>query len=234
MAQRINNTRARLIEPTRVAEGFLIVDPGDAWSWGTFLGGGVFVLILCGVSLPIGVGLWVNVLTGAGSGVVQWVPLLVTTIFAVVGIAGLVWGIRWLLLIARLKPGELILPQYPLRLGESCRIRYRRQLRSGSTRRRGKVTAQLICYEWVQYRQGTDTKTATHTLWEETFSTWEVDTGIRQVDYETQIQVAAEMPPSFEARSNQIRWEVRVKLDLPGIAKDASHFRFKVIPEEVA
>lgn len=233
MATRIKTTTG-FSEPTRTVEGFLLIDPGDVWSWSRFLTGGGFLLVWCGISFSVFSVFLINFLSGQGGNFNQLLPLLVTGIFALVGMVGLIWGIRLLLVIVRLKPGELVLPQYPLRLGDACRVHYRRQLRSGSTQRKGKITAQLICYEWVQYRQGTDTKTATHTLWEETFPLNEVDRGTRRVEYDAQIHIAPHNPPSFSARSNQIRWEMRVNLDLPGVAKDASHFRLQVVPEVIA
>lgn len=220
-----------LQEPQRVPEGFLLVDRGDAWSWVTFLFGVIFLLIWCGVSFPIFIGLLTEILLNP---LLDWaliIPLLFVGIFVVIGIGGIVWGIRWMLTIARLHPGELILPRYPLCMGETCRIKYRRQLRNHAMNQPGKVTAKIRCYEWVQYRQGTDTKTATHTVWEQELPDGQTDAGTTRIEYDGQISIPPQGPPTFEALHNQLRWEVRVTVDLPGITKDDSCFRLKIVPE---
>ncbi len=135
----------------------------------------------------------------------------------------------------KLHPAELILPSYPLRLGESCTIHYRRRLRNGSFSRAAHLEAKVICDEWVQYRQGTDTVTKTHTLWETAFPSKTVVSGERQADYTGRIDIRPEGPPSFFAEHNKIRWQLIIKLRAPGIPSACiSTFLINVMPESVA
>jgi hypothetical protein len=132
----------------------------------------------------------------------------------------------------KLHPAELILPSYPLRLGESCTIRYRRRLRNGSFMRSAAIEAKLVCDEWVQYTQGTDTVTKTHLLWEQSLPPKTVVSGEQQADYASQINIRSEGPPSFSAEHNKIRWQLVVKLKAPGIPTACiSTFSLKVMPE---
>jgi hypothetical protein len=133
----------------------------------------------------------------------------------------------------QLHPAELVLPSYPLRLGESCSIRYQRRRRQGSFTRSATVEAKLICDEWVQYTQGTDTVTKTHALWEQVLSTQTVVSGEQQAYYTEKIHIRPEGPPSFLAEHNKIRWQLIIKLRAPGIPSACiSTFSLKVLPEQ--
>lgn len=220
-----------LLEPKRIPEGFLFTDPNDAFSWFTFLFGGLWLTIWCGVSFPMFITLLFVFL--ARPSLTALFPLLFISIFVVIGVIGLAWGLRWLSVIWRLEPGEVVLPSYPLRLGESSPIQYRRRLRHGLTSQTGKITAIWLCYEWIQYRRGTDTVTQTHTLWEIDLPDMSIDTGSKIIEYDANVTVSPQGVPSLDAKHNQIRWEIRVTVDVPGLAKDTSYFRFRVMPEVI-
>ena len=117
-------------------------------------------------------------------------------------------------------------------MGEACRIQYRRQLRSGFTPYKGKVTATWRCYKWVRCHGGEEDNTKS-TLWEMDLPAIFVLPGRKIIEYETEVMTPAQGPPSFEAADRQIRWELRVTVELPGIAIDTSFFRLRVIPEVV-
>jgi hypothetical protein len=135
----------------------------------------------------------------------------------------------------RLHPAELILPNYPLRLGETFTIRYRRRLRKGTFARSAQLEAQLLCDEWVQYKQGTDTVTKTHPIWEKAFPPQTVVSGERQADYLGKISIRPQGPPSIFAEHNKIRWQLVIKLRASGIPSDCiSTFVFNVLPESIA
>ncbi len=159
-------------------------------------------------------------------------PAVFISLFVLIGIFVLGTGLLEIWTNTRLHPAELILPTYPLRLGEICSIHYRRRLRKGTFRKSGEIEAQLVCDEWVQYTQGTDTITKTHELYESTLPTRTVVTGERQADYESKIVISNQEFPSFSASHNQIRWRIIVKLKVPGIPqKCQSEFFFQVLPE---
>ena len=230
MARRLNRTD-RLIEPERVPEGFLLQDPGDRLSWGSSTFVVIWLALWCGVSFPIFIAVLLGFLAEPEVGTL--LPVLFTSIFVAIGLIGIGWAVRSLLVIAQLQPGEIVLPSYPLRLGESFSVRYRRYLRSGSISRPGSISAKWLCYEWVQYRQGTSTRTVKHTLWETDLPERSVSAGTRRVEYDAQLHANSAYPPSFDAAHNQVRWELQVNVKLPGVPKDASYFRLKILPETV-
>ena len=97
---------------------------------------------------------------------------------------------------------------------------------------RAEIAVELTCDEWVQYRQGTDTRIKTHSLHEAQLPTHTVITGEHQADYEHKISISAEETPSFLAEHNQVRWRLVVNLKVPGIpAKCQSEFLLQVLPE---
>ncbi|MEO1094023.1 MAG: hypothetical protein AAFX01_03885 [Cyanobacteria bacterium J06638_28] len=221
----------RLIAPERVPEGFLWVDSQGAWSTGKFLLSFVWTSLWCGISFPGFTRMLLNFLADPHVG--RFLMLLFVGMFAAAGV-GMIWnGLRWLKIVSAFQPGEVLLPSYPLRMGETFRLRFRRALRRGHTHRPGKIIAKWLCYEWVQYRQGTDIETKVHMLWEQDLPTMTVSTGTRVATYETKLTVLPEGPPSFDAEHNQVRWEILISVDVPGIPQDTAHFRFAVVPEAV-
>lgn len=232
MAKQINlkgNQAYQLIAPTQTAEGFVLVDPGDQWAWGKIIFGAVWLLIWCGVSFPMFIGFLLQFI--ADPEPIHLLPLLFSSFFVAIGAVGLWWASRYVLVIARLTPGRIILPTYPLRMGESCTIRYQRQLRQGRTRNPGKLTAKWICYEWVRYRQGTDIVTKTHLLQETELPHQFVSSNVQRLEYEMSVEVPSTGPASLNASNNQVRWELQVKIDVPGAPKDTSYFLVNVTPE---
>lgn len=165
----------------------------------------------------------------------DYVGILFLSLFVLIGLALTSMGLLSLWTSLKLHPAELILPRYPLRLGETCSVRYRRRLRNGTFNKPGKIEAQLICDEWIQYRQGTDTKTRTHSLYELELLERTVVTGEQQADYEDKIVIPAEAPPAFSADHNKVRWRLLFKLKVPGVPQICrSEFLLKVVPEVVA
>ena len=135
----------------------------------------------------------------------------------------------------KLHPAELILPKYPLCLGETCPIYYRRRLRNGTLNKSARIEAQLTCDEWVQYSQGTDTVTKTHELWKQPLPESSIVSGERQADYSEKIEIRSQCPPSFYAKYSQIRWLLTIKLRVPGIPQVCeSTFHLQVLPEVLA
>ncbi|AFY37837.1 hypothetical protein Lepto7376_1494 [[Leptolyngbya] sp. PCC 7376] len=222
------NTAWQLPEPVKVPEGYLLKDPNDGLNIFTFIFIGIWLSVWCGISFPMfGMFVWKFI---TDPELEHLLPVLFLSLFVAIGTAGLIWGGRSLYRIYRIKVGEIILPTYPLRQGETYRIRYRRALRQGRTKDPTTVTASWVNYEWVEYRRGTDTVTATHELDKIELMDKTVMAGVKQVEYDTQITVPKDAPTSIYAPHNQVRWELQVKIHIPGVAKDASHFVVKVLP----
>ena len=221
-----------LIEPERVAEGFLLVDPAGTWSWFNNLSlafGCLWLSIWCGISFPAFAAVIIFFI--ASPSLESFLMLAFISLFALIGAIGITQGARWLAVFTKLEPGEAILSAYPLRMGESCRVRYRRRLRRGATSRPGQITAKWLCYEWIEYGRGTNSVTKTHILSEIDLPKSSIPRGSKAIEYEARVKIPAQGPPSFDANNNQVRWEILIDIDLPGVIKDASCFRFKVIPE---
>ena len=165
----------------------------------------------------------------------DYVGVFFLGLFLVAGCFCMGIGLLDLWISLKLYPAELVFSKYPLRLGETCLIHYRRRLRHGMFNQPGEMAAELVCDEWVQYRQGTDTKTKTHVLYELQLPTRSIVTGEHQADYESEIAISADAPPAFSAEHNQIRWRFIVKLKVPGIPKRChSEFYLQVAPEMLA
>lgn len=217
-------------EPKPIPEGYLLVDPDDGWNTGGFIFGVVWILVWCGVSFPSFTIMLLEFLKSP-----RWdtfLPMIFLSLFVAIGVASLVWGGRSLYRLYRIKAGEIILPTYPLEIGGTYRIKYRRQLRQGKTTEEATLSAQWLNYEWVQYRRGTDTVTVTHDLASVDFPERSVFAGVSQLEYETEITVPKDAPPSIYAPNNQVLWELRVNIQVPRIPKDTSYFKLKVLPTQ--
>ena len=224
-------SKGRLISPERIPEGFLWVDVKGSWSTAEVLLSSLGILVYCSISFSFFAGWLFSFLATPSWG--PLLPLLFVGMFAAAGV-GMIWkGLRWLRIVTKFYPGEVVLTSYPLRLGETFRLRFRRPLRRGYTRSLGEITAKWLCYEWVQYLQGTDIETKTHILWEQDLPLMTVSTGTQVVTYETKLTVLPEGPPSLDAQHYQVRWEIHISVDVPGIPKDTALFRFEVTPEAV-
>jgi hypothetical protein len=214
--------------PQRIPEGFLLLDTESVGNQTVFLWFfSLFWTIWSAIALFATLHDPINP--------VSLFMALFISIFVIVGLfmVGMSLLETWKNL--KLYPAELILPSYPLRLGESCTIQYRRRLRKGSFSRAAQLEAKFVCDEWVQYTQGTDTVTKNHLLWETILPSKTVDSGERQADYIGGIDIRPEGPPSFFAEHNKIRWQLIIKLRAPGIPSACiSTFLINVLPESIA
>ncbi len=217
----------RLIDPSipqRTPEGFLFSDAESAQSRPFFLL--IFGIFWNTVSV---------ILLVASLHEAEYFASLMMLFFLAIGLPILGLGFLEVWKNHLLHPAELILPSYPLRLGETCAIRYRRRLRQGAFTRSAELEAQLVCDEWVQYTQGTDTVTKTHPIWEKALPPQTVVSGERQADYTGHMSIRPQGPPSIFAKHNRIRWQLVVKLKAPGIPSDCiSTFALNVMPESIA
>ena len=75
--------------------------------------------------------------------------------------------------------------------------------------------------------------TVTHDLASVDFPERSVFAGVSQLEYETEITIPKDAPPSIYAPNNQVRWELRVNIEIPRIPKDTSYFHLKVLPTQV-
>lgn len=152
-----------------------------------------------------------------GSGM-QWFFFAFMGIFVLIGLLMLLGGvslvIKAVLVGRQIAAPTLTLDRLPLRLGERFDVLYEQPVRRAC--RIASVKLTLVCQEWVRYRVGTDTRTATH----EALSVEQValrDTHVHPGETIT-ARAAFEIPRagmhSFEGHNNRIKWFIRVHTDI--------------------
>lgn len=156
--------------------------------------GAVCVLVAAGCILA-------GALTGAAPAYV------VGAVFGLIGI-GFGLGSRGPLQVAaRFEPGVLHADQPAWGLGAQARGRFRRTVKQGSTDVRS-ITGSLVLEEWVRWREGTDTRTATREI-----HRYPVAVEPRQDPLAVVADLVWELPaypPSFRAPDNEVRWRLIV------------------------
>lgn len=215
-------------EPEKIGAGYRLIDPNDGFSLFLFIFGAVWLTIWCGVSFPIFAIAIVEFIQKPGLATILIVAFI--SIFVAIGVVSLIVAGSALYRVYKIKAGEIILPTYPLYQGETYRIKYRRKLRNGRTKKPTTVTAQWVNYEWVEYQQGTDTMTATHEISVIDLPEQSIMAGVNELTYTAQITVPDDARLSIHAPHNQVRWELRIKIQIPLVAKDTSFFVVKVLP----
>jgi len=132
----------------------------------------------------------------------------------------------------RLFPGEVFLSIYPLSLGETCLLTFRRRLkRNKKTKESGQLTLKITCLERVEYQKGSDTEVEINILWESQPEVYSVPTNTEVFSLQTNLNIPKYLPPSFEGKNNQIRWIISIEQDIPNIAEQIhSNFVFTVAP----
>lgn len=143
------------------------------------------------------------------------------------GIAGalLVSGLR----IRRFEPGKLVASSWPLAIGDSASVTFRRGVKRGAVPAVNAIEATIVVREVAQYRQGTDT----HTVTEEVAS-YPVESRLLStpdaVVAQLEVVVPTNAPPSFEADNNRIEWWLEIAPVVVGEKFDASSFKIAVGP----
>lgn len=154
---------------------------------------------------------------------------------AVVSIIALIAGYfvvkRWRIVRA-LHPGELFLQQWPMRRGESIRVRYRRKMKDSISP--DQMTARLQCVESATYQQGTDTRTVIHTLHSSPLELVEQEISLDHLQSDWILTIPRELPPSLKVYRNSVTWSVVVSLTFHDIPNDDSEFTLLVRPEVIA
>ena len=130
----------------------------------------------------------------------------------------------------RFKPGEVLLPSYPLRLGEEYNLTFRRRLRANrKTKKTGQLTFKIACLERVQYKNGSDTEVEVHLIWESQPKIYSVPIGVNTYSLTSDFTIPNYLPSSFEGENNQIRWIISIEQNIPGIVEQVySNFVFVV------
>jgi hypothetical protein len=119
---------------------------------------------------------------------------------------------------------EIIFSHYPLRIGENDRLIFRRKLKDKAWLswfnikkfpENSYLKISLICVERISYTQGTDVMTEVATIYEERIYAHSVIGGDRQVKAYFDLHIPEQFPPSFEGKTNQIRWLFKIEETYP-------------------
>ena len=151
-------------------------------------------------------------------------------VFGCVGLAAIWMGIKQLILSMKFAPGRLAPSVWPLRLGDSFTMEYRRRSKSGAVA--DSFSARLYVLETAIYQCGTDTCTDT----EEVLNTDLGMVGATQggdgvYRGEWSVKIPSEGMSSFEAPRNKVHWMVEVKMFAAREEIDDSSFTLVVLPE---
>lgn len=193
---------------------------------GSFVAGTV-VLIFGAIWLGITVGVFAaNRVDG-----VSWIMF---GCFSAVGFGALALGggilIHAWMVSSKIHGAAVILERMPLRLGDRFNVEYEQQAKRAMNI--DQVTLELICQEWVQYQQGTDTQTATKDVYEHKLvllesgqvpAKWRL-TGTGEFN------IPQDRMHSFSATNNKIKWFLRLRTEISSWPDYKSDFPIEVSP----
>lgn len=139
----------------------------------------------------------------------------------------------------RANPGELILQSYPLRLGETMVVTFRRHLQSGyEAKTTGKVWGRLVCLEVYRDDRGSGSASFYgEYVWCYDLPPLTVLPGVSRIEQDWAIDIPSAGVPTIRIEnsneSNFVLWCIDVWLEIPGLIKDDSVFCLLVEPEVV-
>lgn len=139
-----------------------------------------------------------------------------------------------------LEPTEIIFSHYPLRVGENDRLMFRRKLKDQTCLswfnikefpENSYLKISLICAERISYTQGTDIMREAATVYEERIYSHSLIGRDRQVKSYFDLHIPEQLPPSFEGKTNQIRWLLKIEETYPNvIGQQITYLTFAVDP----
>ena len=123
--------------------------------------------------------------------------------------------------------GKLFFTHYPLKRKDDYSATFRCKLENSVWRHFLKINAfpavrgevQLLCVERVEYLKGTDTCYDKAVVYQSTIHNQRLMAGSQEIIYNFDVSIPDNLPPSFEARHNQIRWILLVKNVSPQFKK---------------
>jgi hypothetical protein len=169
----------------------------------------IVLLIACvlGIAFSLGMSLLFYTIF---SGSMWW---LLPAVFVIIGVLLLLLAVRQLMVVNAFGPVELFMDNIPLTLGQTVNIRYRRSMHGNYNVTA--VSGSLVCQEWVRYRIGTKVRTASKELCSLDLASPErVVSPLGDIDVAWTISIPRNMPPSFEATDNAIKWLLRVSVQV--------------------
>jgi hypothetical protein len=180
----------------------LPIESPENW---TLLGLGLFAALWNAVVVVFGVGAGLDLLGGRSD------RLLLTLLvpFIGVGVAAVVLFVRRLIITTAVGTTQVEVSDHPLRPGGRYDVLLA-QAGSGLLR---ELALELQMEEQATFRQGTDTRTETRSVYRRRVSTWndlQLDPG-RRFEERVAIDIPREAMHSFSSEHNQVRWRLVVR-----------------------
>jgi hypothetical protein len=128
----------------------------------------------------------------------------------------------------RLRSASLLVPEWPLRLGQRTTVRFEKQLKDGAVAER--LHAKLTCTEEIVASSGRDQKKRNAIRYQTELDTSRARIRSGRITDEWEIAIPADGVPSFSVTSNAIRWRVETIAETAGVDV-AADFELLVVPE---
>ncbi len=180
--------------------------------------------IYSGVGVVVVVGSIVAVVLGllAGSMTVVLIALLLGVVVGGFAIPRALVEWRW-------DSPEIHIASHPLALGEPTTVQYVRRRAHGTIAGgTGPVQFRLRCNESATYTVGTDTRTDTSTVYDET---WTAEGSFAGQSFLAELEIAIPMhagAPTFDSGNNEVSWELEVNPERAPIPRFSASFTLDV------
>lgn len=181
----------------------------------------VFAVLWTAFSLFWMIAAW---MTGAGLFALFGVP------FVAIGVGLLCWGVKPIVVRMKLDAPTITLSRDAIRIGDAFTAVHQQVVKQAIDVPR--LSADFIFRESATYQQGTDTTTVTH------------DVPIRQYDqigrryepgevirHEYALEIPADGMHSFSATKNQLKWLLKVRVEITGWPDFHEEYEVRVLPE---
>ena len=149
-------------------------------------------------------------------------------VFALIGLLCVGGGAIKFLASMQLEPPSITMSASPLYLGETLSGELVQRVKKTASINSVKVT--LICREWVEYTQGTDTQTRTHDVYT-VKETLDVSGEISPPDCirgHFEFEIPEEGMHTFSASNNKVSWLIEVHTDVADWPDYSSSFELSV------
>jgi hypothetical protein len=160
----------------------------------------------------------------------QWVGVLVSGVFLLVGLMFVGYGAMAYYGRARIGHPQLTISSTNLRVGETFNVNLLHTFQRDVQLE--KVLTQLVFRETATYQQGTDTRTVTHN---DIIENYELPGGQYQAGQMIQqaytMQIPADGMHTVNVRRNRLQWFVRLEAGIPKLPDYVNEYELMVLPE---
>lgn len=154
----------------------------------------------------------VNIVSDGFRGIFDWCQAAFLTPFVAIGGYLLYQVVKQALIAVGIPPTQVEIDAHPLQVGQDAEFFVRQE---GSLTLR-QFSVQLVCEEAATYREGTDTRTETKTVFREVLVE-ESPCSVRRhqpFSYRGKLRVPAELMHSFVSPNNKVQWKLVVVGDV--------------------